>query len=56
MVLALLFLLGGFAFGWWRAGRRGGNRGDRVQMGLAHGIPFALLGFVIAITVVNMGG
>ncbi|MGF1551165.1 MAG: hypothetical protein ACFBWO_01530 [Paracoccaceae bacterium] len=55
MVLGLLFLIAGFALGWVRAGRRGGTRADRVQMGLAHGIPLGVVGFAIAITTVNLG-
>lgn len=55
MILALVFLLGGFAIGWVRASTRGGTRADKVQMGLAHGIPLAILGFIIAITTVNLG-
>lgn len=56
MVLALLFLIGGCAIGWFRAERRGGNRADKIQMALAHGIPLGVLGFAIAITIVNLGG
>ncbi|MEL6265573.1 MAG: hypothetical protein AAFR52_07980 [Pseudomonadota bacterium] len=55
MVLALIFLAAGFAIGWVRTARRGGHTGDKVQMGFAHAIPAALLGFAISILLVNLG-
>ncbi len=36
-------ILLGAAVGWWRAGRRGGNRADKVQYALVHAIFFAIL-------------
>ncbi|MEM7526404.1 MAG: hypothetical protein AAF416_01840 [Pseudomonadota bacterium] len=55
MIGAVLAFAAGFAFGWMRAKRRGGRRSDCVQMGLAHGIPAALVGFAVSITLVNIG-
>ncbi|MEM6676560.1 MAG: hypothetical protein AAF675_01685 [Pseudomonadota bacterium] len=55
MIGAALAFGAGFAVGWVRAKRRGGHRGDCVQMGLAHGIPFAIVGFAVSITLVNTG-
>ncbi|MEO0821136.1 MAG: hypothetical protein AAF074_12000 [Pseudomonadota bacterium] len=55
MTLAFLCLLGGFGLGWYRATRREGTTADKVQMGLAHAIPLALLGFAVSITLVNLG-
>jgi len=55
MVLALVLFLVFFAVGWQRASKRGGTRADKVQMGFAHGIPGAFLGFLIAIMLVNFG-
>lgn len=55
MVLALISFAAFFALGWKRAERRGGNRADKIQMGFAHGIPGAVLGFAVSILLVNLG-
>ncbi len=48
-MIALAGFAVGFAIGWLRAGRRGGDRLDRLQYGGAHGIALATL--VLAVTV-----
>ncbi|MEL6210131.1 MAG: hypothetical protein AAFU72_09190 [Pseudomonadota bacterium] len=55
MIGALIAFGAGFALGWYRAKRREGTRADCVQMGFAHGIPAAILGFAVSITLVNVG-
>ena len=55
MIGALIGLLAGAALGWERAKRRAGTRADRVQWALAHGIPGAIIGFIVSITLVNTG-
>lgn len=44
------FILG-CLIGWYRAAKRGGTIGDRVQYALAHGIPIALLTLAVLIAV-----
>jgi hypothetical protein len=48
-VLLLLAFLLGFALGWQRAGRRGGDRLDRLQYGAVHGIVFVLAALVVLV-------
>lgn len=48
MLLLLAFVLG-FAFGWQRAGRRGGDRLDRLQYGAVHGILLVLATLVVLV-------
>ena len=55
MILALILFALFFYIGWQRAERRSGTRADKIQMGFAHAIPAAFLGFVVAITLVNLG-
>ncbi|MEM6467252.1 MAG: hypothetical protein AAF679_12225 [Pseudomonadota bacterium] len=47
MILPVAFALG-FGFGWWRAGKRGGNRADKLQYGFGHGVA----GLLVALTLV----
>ncbi len=39
----------GAILGWYRAGRRGGNRLDKLQYAAAHAILFAILGLFATI-------
>lgn len=55
MLLAAIGFAIFFAIGWARAARREGTRADKVQMGLSHGIPAAILGFAISIVIVSFG-
>ncbi len=48
-MVPLLGLVIGFAFGWMRAKKRGGNRLDCLQYGAGHGIAFFVLFFALAI-------
>lgn len=48
-MIPLIAFIAGFAFGWFRAGRRGGNRLDKLQYGAGHGIAFSLLAFAVVI-------
>ena len=54
MLLPLSFLLG-FALGWGRAGRRGGDRLDRLQYGAAHGILFVLVALILLFAAERLG-
>ncbi len=55
MVFFLAFATG-LVFGWVRAGRRGGDRLDRLQYAAAHGILFALASFALAVVVQRLLG
>lgn len=54
MLLTLVFIAG-FAFGWHRARRVGGDRLDRLQYGAAHAIALTLLFFIGWIIAVRLG-
>ena len=54
MLLTIVFIAG-FAFGWVRAGQRGGDRLDRLQYGAVHGIIFTLLAFIGWIVAIQLG-
>lgn len=54
MMLPLAFVLG-FAIGWIRAGRRGGNRLDRLQYGAAHGVALLLVALVVTVLLAAAG-
>ena len=55
MILPIAFLCGA-ALGWWRAGKRGGERLDKLQYAAAHGIAFALLALVVTIIMARILG
>lgn len=44
----------GFALGWLRAGRMGGNTKDRLQWALAHMVAFLLLALFVTIIIARM--
>jgi hypothetical protein len=54
MYFTLAFLIG-FAFGWQRAKRRGGNRLDKLQYGAVHGIIFVLVALILLVGVQRIG-
>lgn len=54
MLLTVIFIAG-FVFGWRRAGRRGGDRLDKLQYGAAHGIFFSLVAFIAWIAAIRLG-
>jgi hypothetical protein len=54
MILPLAFALG-MIVGWQRAGRRGGDRLDRLQYGAAHGIAFTLAALAVTILCERLG-
>ena len=54
MLIAIAFVLG-FGVGWMRAARRGGTIPDRVQYGLAHGIPAALVVLAAIVIAARIG-
>jgi len=54
-MLPLITLLAGFAIGWSRATRRGGNTKDKWQYAVGHAILGFLIGFALAIVVVRLG-
>jgi len=53
IVIAALII--GAAIGWWRAGKLGGNRADRLQYGAAHALAFAVLGIFLTILIARSG-
>ena len=53
MLVWIAFFIG-CVIGWYRAGRRGGNLGDRLQYALAHGIPLALATLAVSIFVARV--
>ena len=53
MTLALIGALIGAAFGALRARKADGNRLDIIQYASVYGIAFALIGMIIAITLVR---
>jgi len=55
MILALIGLVLGALAGGVLAARRKGSRADILQYAAGYGIAFALLGLIIAITVVRTG-
>lgn len=54
MLLTIVFLAG-FAFGWLRARRRGGDRLDQLQYGAVHAIIFTLGAFIAWILAIKLG-
>ena len=48
-------MIAGFALGWHRAGKRGGNRLDRLQYGAAHGIFFFIVALALTILLDRTG-
>ena len=47
IVLACMIL--GFALGWFRAGRAGGNSKDRLQWALAHMLALVVAGLLVSV-------
>ncbi|MGM0586321.1 MAG: hypothetical protein ACQEUZ_16865 [Pseudomonadota bacterium] len=47
MILLLVFLAF-FAFGWWRAAKRGGGIADKLRYGFIHGLAAALVVYTVA--------
>ena len=54
MLIAIAFAVG-FGVGWIRATRRGGTIPDRIQYGLAHGIPAALVAVAAIVIAARIG-
>lgn len=55
MLVALALFVVFAAFGFVRAGRRGGKTADRLQYALAHGIPAGLAGLIVMTLAAHMG-
>jgi hypothetical protein len=55
-LIVLIAFLAGAAFGWRRAGRRGGNRLDRWHYAAAHAIAFALAALFATVLVQLLSG
>ncbi|MGB0410513.1 MAG: hypothetical protein ACPGFA_02895 [Pikeienuella sp.] len=45
----------GFAFGWFRAARRGGVTADKVQYAFGHAMAFGLAAFALAALLFQLG-
>ena len=54
-MLQIIAFFAGFALGWHRAGKRGGNRLDKLQYGAAHGIAAFILALALTILLVRTG-
>ncbi|SFA39703.1 hypothetical protein SAMN04487972_101340 [Paracoccus halophilus] len=54
MIMIAAFILGA-AVGWGRAAKRGGNRADKLQYALAHGMALAVLGLFLTVLVSRLG-
>lgn len=54
-MLLLIAIALGAVFGWMRAGRRGGDRLDRLQYAAAHAILFALVTVFLTVIAQNLG-
>lgn len=55
MIPALILMILGGAFGWYRAARRGGATGDKLQYAAAHGLPAFLVGMIAMTMLARMG-
>jgi len=53
-MIPLIAFFAGFAFGWIRAARRGGNRLDKLQYGAGHGIFFAIVALAAVIAAARL--
>lgn len=54
-MLPVFAFFAGFAFGWLRAARRGGNTLDKLQYGAGHAIAFAIAGLFLGILAARTG-
>ncbi|WP_198671069.1 hypothetical protein [Oceanibium sediminis] len=54
-MLPVIAFFAGFAFGWFRAAKRGGNTLDKLQYGVGHAIAFALAGLFLGIIAARTG-
>lgn len=54
-MLLILVFIAGFALGWFRASRAGGDRLDRLQYGAAHAIALTLAVFIGWIAAIQIG-
>jgi hypothetical protein len=54
-MIVIAAFVAGAAFGWWRAGRRGGNRLDRWHYAAAHAIAFALAALFLSVLAQLLG-
>ena len=54
MIFVAAFLAGA-GFGWWRAGKRGGNRLDKAQYAAAHGLAVFLVTTVVVVVLDQAG-
>jgi hypothetical protein len=54
-MLIVVALILGALIGWQRAGRRGGDRLDRLQYAAAHAIAFGLLGVLATVAIGRFG-
>ncbi|MFD2842234.1 hypothetical protein [Paracoccus cavernae] len=50
-MIVIAFLLIGAAYGWFRAGKLGGTRADRVQYAAGFGLAFTVIGLILALVI-----
>ena len=55
MLIAFILLLIFGAYGYYRAVSQGGAVLDGLQYGAAHGIPAALIGFILMTVIAHLG-
>ncbi len=53
-MIVLICMILGFALGWFRARRAGGNSKDRLQWALAHMLAFLMLGLFATLIIDRM--
>ncbi|MDB6177845.1 hypothetical protein PAF17_10060 [Paracoccus sp. Z330] len=53
MIVIIAFAIG-FGFGWYRAGKLGGNARDKAQYATAFGLAFAVLGLFVTVFIDRM--
>jgi hypothetical protein len=56
VILLIASFVAGAALGWVRAGRRGGDRLDRIHYAAIHGIAFALAVVIGSVLIGNLAG
>lgn len=54
-MILIIALASGAALGWTRAGRRGGDRLDKLQYATGHAIFFGLVAFALTILAQRLG-
>ncbi|MDS9468120.1 hypothetical protein RGQ15_11135 [Paracoccus sp. MBLB3053] len=54
-MIVITALIIGAAIGWWRAGKLGGTRADRIQYAAVHAMGLAVLGVFLIVLLGRLG-